>query len=439
MLNRNEAYSIIDKVLSYCNYYTMVTLNSEEHGLTRFANSEIHQNVYNANNTVTIKVYDGKKESKISTNLLTDEGLKKAVSDAEENLKFLPEGDVELPEVITPEEILSEDYDEELGIQFDTYNRAKLVKTGIDLLGDDYTAAGALALNSEALVMGNNKGIKRYARLDNVDFSVVVIHKDGTSGYAEVSSDKASDINVVEGFKVAYEKAKKGINPTTIEPGSYTVILEPLAVADLIGYMNYIGFSARGAQMGTGYLTGKVGQKVFGDNITIVDDVNNENTMPLYFDFEGYERKTLNIIDKGVVKELAYDVRSALKEGKETTGHSVGNQGMGGLPLNLVMEGGDKSLEELIKSTDKGILVTRFHYMNVVDPRQAQLTALTRDGLFLIENGEISKGVKNMRFTESMLDAFNKVVGISKERSKASGYYVPALKVEGFHFTGKTE
>jgi predicted Zn-dependent protease len=178
---------------------------------------------------------------------------------------------------------------------------------------------------------------------------------------------------------------------------------------------------------------------VFGENITIRDDVNNENTMPLYFDFEAYERKTLDIIKNGVVKELAYDIKSAIKDGVETTGHSVGQSGMGGIPLNLVMEGGCDTLEGLIKSASKGILITRFHYMNVVDPRQALLTGLTRDGLFMIEDGKLKSGVKNMRFTESMLNAFNKVVGITNERKKTSGYYVPAVKIEDFHFTGKTE
>lgn len=439
MLSRREAYDVIDKVLSFCKYYTMVSISSEEQGLTRFANSEIHQNVFKADNSVTIKVCSGKRESKVSTNLLTEEGLRQAVVDAEENLKFMPEGDIQVPEVIAPEEILSEEYDEELEKVFDTINRAKLIKEGIELLENHYTAAGALSLNKEAMAMGNSQGIKRYARLDNVDFSVVVTHKDGASGYGEVNSDKAKEVNVLDEFKVAYNKARRGINPITIEPGSYTVILEPLALADLLGYMNYIGFSARSAQMGTGYLTGKVGQKVFGDNITIRDDVNNENTMPLYFDFEGYERKTLNIIEKGIVKELAYDIKSAIKDGVETTGHSVGQAAMGGLPLNLVMEGGNQTMEELIQSTQKGILVTRFHYMNVVDPRQALLTALTRDGLFMIEEGKIKSGVKNMRFTESMLMAFNKVVGITNERRKTAGYYVPAVKIEDFHFTGKTE
>ncbi|MDF2674220.1 MAG: hypothetical protein K0R09_2488 [Clostridiales bacterium] len=439
MLSRREANEVIDRVLSYCKYYTMVSISSEEHSLTRFANSEIHQNVFNADNSVTIKVYNGKKESKVITNLLTEEGLRQAVEDAEENLKFMPDGDIQVPEVISPEEILSEEYDEKLEKVFNTINRARLIKEGIDLLDRDYTAAGALSLNKEVIAMGNSQGIRRYARLDNVDFSIVVTHMSGVSGYGESNSDKANDINVINEFEVAYNKARMGINPVSIEPGSYTVILEPLAVADLLGYMNYVGFSARSAQMGTGYLTGKIGQKVFGENITVIDDVNNENTMPLYFDFEGYERKTLNIIENGIVKELAYDIKSAIKDGVETTGHSVGQAGMGGLPLNLVMEGGNQTMEELIKSTPSGILITRFHYMNIVDPRQAILTALTRDGLFMIEDGKIKSGVKNMRFTESMLMAFNKVVGITKERKKTSGYYVPAVKIEDFHFTGKTE
>lgn len=439
MLNRKEAYEVIDRVLSYCNYYTMVSISSEEHGLTRFANSEIHQNVYNADNSVTIKVCYGKKESKVSTNLLSEDGLKQAVMDAEENLKFMPDGDIEIPQIISPEEIVYEEYDEELEKVFDTINRAKLIKEGIDSLDEGYTAAGALSLNKEAIAMGNSLGLRRYARLDNVDFSVVVTHRDGVSGYGEVNSDSANEINIPAIFKAAYNKARMGINPITIEPGSYTVILEPLAVGDLLQYMNYIGFSARSAQMGTGYLTGQIGKKVFGENITIKDDVNNENTMPLYFDFEGYERKPLNIIEKGIVKELAYDIKSAIKDGVETTGHSVGQAGMGGIPLNLVMEGGNDTLEKLIKTTKKGILVTRFHYMNVVDSRQALLTALTRDGLFMIEDGEIKSGVKNMRFTESMLNAFNKVVGITIERKKTSGCYVPGLKIEDFHFTGKTE
>lgn len=443
MLNRKRAYEIIDKVLSYCNYYTMVSVSSEEEGLTRFANSEIHQNVFRANDAVNITVYHNKRQSKIITNLLDDEGLKQAVKDAEENLTFLPEGDLDIPEIFEPKEICRDEYDDSLDSKFDISNRAKLIKEGIDLLEDGFMAAGALSLTKMVIAMGNTKGIKRYVRMDSASFNTVVIHKNGASGYAELNTNKAHELNVDEQFKKALEKARMGINPISIEPGSYDVILEPLAVGDLVMFTNFMGFSAKAIQNGTSCFAGKIGEKIFSSNITIKDDISNDNTVIIPFDFEGYERKALNIVENGVLKELAYDVRSAIKDKVETTGHSVGSAGMGGLPLNIVIKGGNDTLESLIKGTKKGLLVSRFHYMNEVDPKQAILTALTRDGVFLIENGQIKCAVNNMRFTESMLNAFNNVEGITAERTKVPAplgfYYVPTLKIRDFHFTGKTE
>lgn len=443
MLNKKAAYEIIDKILSKCNYYTMVSIMCKEEGLTRFANSEIHQNVYNAEDSVTITVIHDKKIALVTTNLLSEEGLTEAVRDAEENLKFLPQGDIKLPELTSPLEIASEEYDDSLSDKFNILNRAKLIKEGIDLLHEDYIAAGALSLTTEAICMGNNRDVRRYGRFDTVSFNAVVMHKDGASGYTEYNTNKAEELDVVDRFKDAYKKCKMGINPISIEPGSYDVILEPLSVGDLLMYMSFIGFSAKDVQTGTSFLTGKIGEKVFGENITIRDDVKNENTMPLYFDFEGYARTSLNLIENGVAKELSYDVKTAIEDNVKPTGHSFGYSGQGGIPINIVMEGGSDTSEELIKSTKKALLVSRFHYMNIVDQRQAVLTALTRDGLFLIEDGEIKGAVKNMRFTESMLHAFNNVTGISAERTKVPGAfgfnYVPTLKIEDFHFTGKTE
>jgi PmbA protein len=443
MLNKSEAYELIDVVLKKCNYYTMVSIMCKEEGLTRFANSGIHQNVYTAEDSVTITVIHDKKVATVTTNLLSEQGLIDAVHDAEENLKFLPQGDIDLPELTSPLEITSEDYDTSLKGKFNILNRANLIKSGMDLLDKDYTAAGALSLSSFAICMGNTKNIRRYARIDTVSFNTVVMHSDGASGYAEYVTNKAEELDVVVMFASAQNKCKMGINPASIEPGSYDVILEPLAVGDLLTYMSFIGFCAKDVRTGTSFLTGKLGEKVFGENITIRDDVKNENTMPLYFDFEGYARTSLNLMEKGVAKELTYDVKTAIADNVKPTGHSFGYGGDGGIAINMVMEGGQDNLEGLIKSTKKGLLVSRFHYMNIVDPRQAILTALTRDGLFLIENGKIKGAVKNMRFTESMLHAFNKVAGITTERTKVPGAfgfnYVPTLKIEDFHFTGKTE
>lgn len=443
MLSKMEAFTLIEKVLSYCNYYTMVTVYSHEEGLTRFANSEIHQNVFKEDNTVEIAVFDGKKQSKNSTNLLDDDSLKEFVKKTEENLQYLPDGEIEIPYLTSPKEIIKEEFDPDLDSSFCILKRATLIKDCIDLLEGDFTASGALSLDKMVIAIGNNSGIRRYSRTDSASFNTVITHKDGPSGYAEYSTDKAQDMDVIKLFKAAYAKAKAALNPVSIEPGSYTVILEPLAVGDLLSYMSYSGFSARSVDIGQSFLSGKIGQKVFGENISIYDDCTDENTFNLPFDFEGYERKKLNIIDNGVVKELAYDIKSAIKDDVDTTGHSIGEPSFGGLPINLIMKNGEKSLEDIIKESDNAILVTRFHYMNIVDPRHALFTALTRDGLYMVKNGKIDYAIKNMRFTESMLDALNKVVEISKERVKVPGSfgvaYVPTLKIEDFHFTGKTE
>lgn len=439
MINKKEAYDVINRILVNCHYYTMVSIMSEEYGLTRFANSEIHQNVITADNEVTITIYDGKKKCVTTTNILEEEALRETVLQAEEKLQFMPEGEFEIPEIVD-EEISSEVCDDKLNEKFCITKRAELIKEGIEILEDGYTAAGALSLNRMAIAIGNNRGTKRYGRVDYVSLNVVITHENGSSGCVQFDTNNPDELNVVECFRTAYNKAKCGLNPQSIEPGGYTVILEPMAVTELLNNMSYTGFSARMMQLGMSFLTGKLGQKVFGENITIVDDVNNKNLFPLYFDFEGSRRKTLNIIDKGVAKEVAYDLRSAIKDGVETTGHGVGD---GGVPIHLVMNGGDDSLESLIESTKKGVLITKFHYMNVVDPRNAVLTGLTRDGFFLIEDGKIKCGLKNMRFTESMMNAFNNVVGITSERKKVQGLfgvnYIPALKIENFHLTGKTE
>lgn len=269
MLNKKEAYDLIDKVLTYCNYYTMVTVNSQEEGLTRFANSEIHQNVFKADNSVEIIVHDGKKQSKIATNILDDDSLREMVVAAEDNLKYLPEGEFVTPEVTTPVEIACEEYDEELESKFGIASRAALIKEGIEALDDSFTGSGALSLTKMVIAIGNNKGIKRYGRLDAVNFNAVVTHESGSSGYAEYSTNKVDDIDVMQLFRIAHLKAKAALNPISIEPGSYTVILEPLAVGDLLNYMNYSGFSSRSVQVGMSYLTGKKGQKAMREKSLI--------------------------------------------------------------------------------------------------------------------------------------------------------------------------
>lgn len=189
-------------------------------------------------------------------------------------------------------------------------------------------------------------------------------------------------------------------------------------------------------------MSGKLGEKVTGDNITIWDDGLDPSGCPMPFDFEGIPKKKVMLIENGVARGVVYDSLTAAKEGTEPTGHSLGEMAfIPSLPINLFMAGGNVSVEDMIASTKKGILVTRFHYVNVVHPVKSLITGMTRDGTFLIEDGKIVRGVKNLRFTESVLGAFSRVDALSSQKVMTGLLTVvcPAIRVRGFTFTGATE
>lgn len=443
MLSREQMYQIIDFAVAEAEGYDIrVMVVSSEEGLTRFANSEIHQNVFEDVTSVELTVFQGKKRSAIETNLYSEEGLRVAVKEAINNLQFLPEGEVELPLVDAPLAIESDHFNAELAQQFGTLERAKYVQEGLKMLDFGFKAYGALSHKEQVVALGNSKGIKRSARDNVVEFSVLISEENGGSSYTELTSSNPAELDIIGAFKTVYERAKMNKNPMELQPGAYTVILEPLAVCEILSYLSYIGFSGKSVHDRYSFLTGKLGEKIFDEKLTIVDDFTNENTVYLPFDFEGFPRKVVTLVEKGVAKELVYDQLSAIKDGVKSTGHSVNMPQNGGMPLNIVVSAGEQSLQEMIEGTENGLLITRFHYMNVVNPRQAILTALTRDGVFKIENGKLVGAVKNMRFTESMVECLKEVPAISKERQQvkafASNSYVPSIKLNNFHFTGKT-
>ncbi len=443
MLNKETAYRIIDTAIDEAKGYdARIIVQGGTEALTRFANSEIHQNVEVSSLTATIVITRGKKQSQISTDLYTPEGVREGVQEAIANLDFLPEGEEQPPLVETPAEIEQVALAPALEGQYSRENRARLLGEAIATLEDSYRAFGALTYATNLIAVGNSRGIKRFSLGNSVAFTALVSSDSGGSGYTDNRSNRVADLDIPATFARAYQKARLNQSPAELEPGAYTVVLEPLAVGSILMYLAYMGFSARSVQNQASFLTGKLGEKVFGDNITVIDDHQDPNTVSLPFDFEGAPRQQVTIIDRGVAKGLTYDLATARKDEVETTGHSVNMPNLGGLPLNLVMSGGDQSLEDIIAGTRDGLLVTRFHYMNPTNPRTAQLTALTRDGLFRIQEGRVTGAVKNLRFTESMLQALNKVEAISTERQRTPFFflncYVPALKIKDFHFTGKS-
>jgi PmbA protein len=440
MLNKKETYAILDQILAKCTkYYTIVGFGSGESGLTRFANNQVHQNVANENTGVSITMYDGKKVSSMGTNVYDDASIDEAIRFVEENIRFAPEEEIQLPEILEPLDISGETFDPQLTADYTIPKRVQMIKTGVESLPAGYIASGYISFGSGITSMGNNRGVRRFRRGDSVSYEIVVTHDSGASGYAGFRSDKAKDLDFAREFAIAFEKSRTGIGAVSIEPGEYTVILENDPTADLIGYING-GFSAKQIQKGESFLTGKVGTKVFGDNLTLTDEPDDENTVNYLYDGEGYPRTRLTMVENGVVKQVAYDIKSAMKDGVKTTGHASGNAAAGGFPGNIFMAPGTFTMDELIRTTKRGIYVTRFHYTNWVNRKETVFTGLTRDGTYLIEDGKIKCPIKNLRFTQNITTALNNISGITKDRMKINGsMMIPAVRIEKFHFTGKTE
>jgi predicted Zn-dependent protease len=268
-----------------------------------------------------------------------------------------------------------------------------------------------------------------------------------SSGYADQTVLDVTELDPERIGRIALDKALQGQNPTGIEPGTYTVILEEDAVASMLFTLGYLGLGALSVQEGRSFMNGRFGQPVTGEQITIWDDGHDPRGIVQPFDYEGVPKQRVTLIGKGVAEAVVYDSFTAgREEGRASTGHSLPAPNTAGpLPLNLYLGPGKASKEEMLASTDRGIWVTRFHYTNPVHPVKAVLTGMTRDGTFLIEHGEIVRPLRNLRFTQGILEAFAgaEMLGSTLKRVKAgwggSATCVPALKVHEFRFTGTTE
>ncbi|MCL2217763.1 MAG: TldD/PmbA family protein [Defluviitaleaceae bacterium] len=437
MLNKEAARSILDKTMAQVGHYATAVLSATEQNTTRFANSEISQNVAITDMNLSLTVYDGKKSATCSTNVVTDDGLKELAKDAENLLKYVPEGEFEaFP--FSDEPVQESSSDGSLLKAFGVAERAKFVKDGVAFIEPGYTAAGALNFNRNVLAVGDSKKGFRYSAYDYVNFNTVVTHEDGTAGGRECCSYTAPP-DILGCFKNAQATAKAARNAVSPELGARTVVLSPLAFADLMGFVCYM-LDAKEVEDGASFAMGKLGQKVFGENLTVRDDANHPGLRPLPFDTEGNPRRTLTLIDKGVVASYLYDNATAARQNVKSTGHAS-IWGQGGFPANIVIDGGGQSMEEIIASTEKGIYINEFHYTNFVNARSLQITGLTRNGAFLIENGKLTTPMATVRFTESMLDALRNITAVSNHRELIGTWggaaLVPGVRIENFHFTSK--
>lgn len=422
---------------------TEVVLLGGDTGLTRFSNSYIHQNVHESDVEIRVRVVFGKRTGVASTNNLAPEAIRGAVDEASRMARLQPENPdfVSLPGPTPIEEVSGFARETAEATPEQRAETARLVCEKATASG--LVAAGAFSTGVSEVAVHNSLGVQAYHAYTMADFNTVLM-SDDSSGYAAQTAMNVADIDGERLASEAIEKALRGRGPTALEPGTYEVVLDEYAVLDMVQFLAYLGFGARAVQEETSFLTGKLGQQVLGENVTIRDDAYDPRGLPLPFDYEGVAKQRLTIIERGIARGVVYDSYSANKEGKQSTGHALpAPNTYGPMPLNLFMEPGTATKEDLIRSTKRGLYITRFWYTEPVHPRLVVVTGMTRDGTFLIEDGRITRPVKNLRFTQSYLEALSKVEAITKETRLIQDFFgacrVPAIKVSQFTFTGVTQ
>lgn len=440
MIDKKEAKKICLQALSYVKEgQAEIMLDQTVSPLTRIANNTIHQNVEVADFSLSLRVDIGDRSGRATTNQFDEESLKKLARQASEAARAISV-DQGLPPMAGPQRYREIKGYSEATAYVEPAKRAAMVKKAVDLAKKNRVELAGLVSNTgQAHAMANTRGLFAYHRQSSATMEITA-RQGLAAGRAEQTVRAISRLNPEKVASRAIAKCLGSVKPRELEPGAYTVILEPEAAATPLQFMAWLAFGAQAVQEGTSCLSGNIGRKLFGSNITIIDDAFH----PLMvwsqpFDYEGIPKKKVVIVDRGVVKTPVYDQKTAAKEGKKTTGHGLPQPNtFGPFPQNLVLRGGRTTLEQMIKSTERGILVTRFWYNRVVDRKVPVITGMTRDGTFLVENGKIVCGVKNMRFNQNLTEFFNNVEALGPAEAQGN-MVVPPMKVRDFHFTGRTE
>ena len=419
----------------------LLLLHASSGALTRFTANHIHQNVATENVGVSAKVIVGDRVGVASTNALDPEALKRVLEQAGEvarSLEKLSEQAVLAEPQPLPKDLPRVDADR---ARWEPDARAQAVKDITDrAVRSEAEAAGAVSEGVSVLAVANTAGVALVTTLSEAELNVVVTKGPGT-GFAYATARYPEELAFEETAERAVSKCLMNQDPIELPAGEYTTILEPDAVAELVSFMGYLGFGAKTVQEGRSFVSGKLGRAVTGENFTLWDDGWDPAGLPLPFDFEGVPKQKVMLVERGVARSIVYDTATARKDDVASTGHALGPGSTAGpMPINLFVGPGESSLEEMIADTEQGILVTRFHYTNVAERMRAVLTGMTRDGTFLIEDGRISKPVKNFRYTESVLEAFSRIEAVSRERRLVEGpVLAPAMKIRNFRFSGTTE
>ena len=426
--------------------------------LTRFANNTIHQNVAEEGYVTSIRVAMGGKTARATTNRLDDDGLRRAVESAEQMAR-VQEPDPELLPVPSPQEVNAVpavDRHFDATARLTPEDRAAAVEQIVGIARKHkQTTAGIYSSSEQVEALLNSRGLSRIHRQTSSEVSITML-ADDSSGWQKANSPNVVNLDAKRLAEIAAEKAAKSAHPTEVQPGKWTVVLEPAAVLDLLGFM-FFDFGGTALLELRSFLNNRVGTQIFGKNISIHDDVYHPLQSGAAFDGEGVPRERVTLVDKGVVRNLVYSRSTARRMQQAEIAAQVGQvrptghgfplpNELGDAPMNIVVEGGNgsaQSIDQMIASTDRGILITRLWYIREVDPYEKILTGMTRDGTFLIEDGKLAGGVRNFRFNQSLIDLLQNVaaLGVPVRASGEESFdmVVPAMKVNGFNFTELTK
>jgi PmbA protein len=467
MLNQDQAGEIFARVRKFASADEVeVSFFSTANALTRFANNIIHQNMAEENVVVSVRTAFGKRTARATTNKLDDESLRRVVEASEKLARVQHPDDDLLPmfagegksraadKSVRPTKVLPTRYFPATAAIAAEDRAATVEKIVAVAKRNSLTTAGIVSSSEAVEGIFNSRGLAEWHAQTSSEISITMLAGD-SSGWQKANSPDVGQLNAVALAEIAAEKARRSAGPREIPAGKYTVILEPAAVLDMVGFMFY-DFGGLAILDQRSFLNNRVGTKVFGENVDIWDDVAHPLQSGAGFDGEGVRRQKVQLVEKGVVKRLVY-ARATAERMKRSeyedkvgpiaaTGHgfSLPNE-MGEAPMNIVFVAPAKpqTLDQMVASTERGVLVTRLWYIREVDPYEKILTGMTRDGTFLVEDGKIQGGVLNFRFNESLIHLLSNVEAMGTP-VRASGeesfdMVVPAMKVGEFNFTEVTK
>lgn len=415
---------------------------AENTALTRFANNRINQNVAEENALVNVRAVLGKRVGVASTNRLDDESLAACCEAAVAAARIAPE-DPAFPGLPEPQPVLDKERATQAARDFDATARAEAVARIVEESSSrGLTAAGKVRVGRQTVAVANSLGIDVGMPVTGVQATVLSMGETGSGWASYLGRDQTGMDPQALGAEAA-DLAVRSANPIDIDPGVYQVVLAPDAVADLMDFLGFTGLSAKAYEEGRSFMSNMLEGQVMSTEVSIFDDAISDHALGLTFDYEGFPKQRVPMIEYGVAQMPVTDSYWSGKIGWRNTGHALpAPNAWGPMPLNIEMIPGDATMAELIGRVERGIYVTRFHYVNIEDQVPVLLTGMTRDGTFLIENGELTSPLKNLRFTQSAVEALDYCAGATKERkfvgTEDGASLVPGVLLERFNFTGQT-